>query len=132
MGHENKANLTLDLPVLLVDDEELVLQSVYMTLKSAGITNVEKCKDSREVIRMLKQKRYSLILLDILMPHINGVTLLPQIVEEQPGIKVIMLTAVVDIGIAVECIHTGAADYLQKPVEASVLIEKVNHVLRSE
>jgi DNA-binding NtrC family response regulator len=116
-------------PVLLVDDEEHFLNSMNITLKSEGITNVEKCQDSREVIPLLKKKRYSLILLDILMPHIRGNALLPQILEEQPGVKVIMLTAVNEVETAVQCMSAGAVDYLVKPVEKSELIEKVKNNL---
>jgi FixJ family two-component response regulator len=118
-------------PVLLVDDEEPFLNSIYMTLKSEGITNVERCKDSQEVIPLLKEKRFSLILLDILMPHIRGDVLLPQILEEQPDVKVIMITAVNEIETAVECMSAGAVDYLVKPVEKSQLIEKVKKILHS-
>jgi len=117
-------------PILLVDDEENFLNSLYMTFRSEGISQVERCKDSREVIPMLKQKTYSLIFLDILMPYIRGDKLLPQILEEQPDVKVIMLTAVHEVEIAVKCVDSGAKDYLVKPVEKAALLEKVMNVLK--
>jgi len=116
-------------PVLLVDDEEHFLNGIYMTLKSEGFNDVVRCKDSREVIPLLKKKRYSLILLDILMPHVRGDALLSKILEEQPGVKVIMVTAVNNVETAVDCMSEGAADYLLKPVEKSELIEKVKKAL---
>ncbi len=126
------SNLTVfsEEPILLVDDTDEYLQSVYMTLKSEGFTQVKKCLDSREVIAILKQKRYSLVILDILMPYIRGDELLPQILDEQPDIKVIMLTAIHEVKIAVECMHVGVVDYLVKPVEKDVLIKKIMSLLK--
>ncbi|MGD2091418.1 MAG: response regulator [Candidatus Aminicenantes bacterium] len=120
-----------ELPILLVDDEESFLVSLRATLRVDGITNVECCQDSRDVIPLLAQKKFSLIILDILMPHTRGDALLPQILEEQPDVKVIMLTAVNEVETAVECMSVGAMDYLVKPVEKSELIEKVKKILHS-
>lgn len=128
---EHGETMFFNYPVLLVDDEEPFLNSLYMTLKSEGITDVERCKDSREVIPLLKKKRYSLVLLDILMPRTQGDALLPQILEEQPGVKVIMLTAVNEVDIAVKCMAEGAIDYLVKPVEKSELIQRIKKILNS-
>lgn len=125
----NEEKVFSDYPILLVDDEEHFLHSMFMTLKSAGISNVEKCQDSRKVISLLKEKRFSLILLDILMPYLQGDELLPQILEEQPDVKVIMLTAVKEVETAVECLSIGAFDYLVKPIKSSELIEKVKNAL---
>jgi DNA-binding NtrC family response regulator len=63
------------------------------------------------------------------MPHIQGDALLPQILDEQPGIKVIMLTTVNEIETAVKCMADGTVDYLVKTVEVSELIEKVKTIL---
>lgn len=117
-------------PILLVDDDADILHSFYMTLKAEGINNVEKCLDSREVMVRLRQKRYSMVLLDILMPYLPGDVLLPQILKEYPDIKILMLTAVDVVKIAVECVHVGAKDYLQKPVEENVLIKRILNILK--
>lgn len=124
---EQKEKFFFNVPILLVDDEEHFLNAMYMTLTSEKFINVDRCNDSREVIPLLKKKWYSLILLDILMPHIRGDVLLSQILEEQPGVKVIMVTAIDDVKIAVKC--NGASDYLVKPVENFELIEKVKEIL---
>ena len=79
-------------PVLLVDDEDQFLQSGSFSLRTSGISNVEKCNDSRKVLSMLHEKHYSVIILDLMMPHINGDDLLPEIAMEFPGIPIIMHT----------------------------------------
>lgn len=117
------------LTVLLVDDKEDFLNSMKVTLKQNGITNVECCQDSRNVMPLLKKKKFSLILLDILMPGKRGDELLPEIVEECPEIPVIMLTALDNVKTAFECIKKGAFDYLLKSFETPDLIKKIQHIL---
>ena len=71
-------------PILLVDDEEHFLSTAELILNSNRITNVEICKDSSKVLALLKQREYSLVVLDINMPKISGKELLPIILENFP------------------------------------------------
>jgi DNA-binding NtrC family response regulator len=118
------------LPLLIVDDEQDFLKSLRFVLKTNGITNLECCQDSREVIPRLKKKKFSVILLDLLMPlHISGEELLPEIVEQYPEIPVIIITAHADIEKARDCMKKGAFDYLMKPFETKELLRKINDAL---
>jgi len=98
--------------VLLVDDEEQMLAAEEIALASEGITNVAQCRDSREALGLLAAREYSAVLLDITMPHLPGSQLLPRIVEEHPGVPVLMLTGVNEVDTAVRCMKDGAFDYL--------------------
>lgn len=113
-------------PILIVDDEEDFHKSINFRLRSEGITNFECCQDSREVLPRLDQKKYSLILLDLFMPHISGEELLPKIFEKIQKIPVIVITAHKDIDKAVECMSQGAIDYLVKPFDTPRLLEKIS------
>lgn len=110
-----------ELPVLLVDDEEAILSSMYKVLTKEGIGNILTCRDSREVLPLLEQIEVETILLDLAMPHLSGDALLRQIHELYPQIPVIIVTASDDIGMAVRCMKEGAFDYMVKPVEPSRL-----------
>ena len=66
-------------PILLVDDEIEMLKSFELTLRSAGIKNILKCHDSREVMPLLSGQEIEVILLDLTMPFISGDELLPLI-----------------------------------------------------
>jgi PAS domain S-box-containing protein len=116
-------------PVLIVDDEEQFLQSASFSLRSSGVNNVAKCQDSREVIALLAKQKYSAILLDILMPHLTGRELLPEIMKNYPGIPVIMLTALTEVEIAVECMKNGAFDYMVKPVDKTRLVTSIKKAI---
>lgn len=116
-------------PVLIVDDDKNFLNSVETTLLTNGITNVECCEDSREVMALLKNKKFSLVFLDLSMPNLSGEELLPQIIEEYPEIKVIILTGIIDVETAVACMKQGAADFVMKPIDTPRLIETIRNNL---
>jgi len=116
-------------PILLVDDEEHFLLSAELTISSNGIKNVETCNDSRNVLKLLSNKDYSVVVLDINMPHISGAELLPQIVKKHPQIPVIVLTAVNNVENAVQSMKDGAFDYVVKPVDDTRLLATIKRGL---
>lgn len=97
---------------MIVDDEESELESFETVLKLGGITNTIKCMDSREVLPILSNKKIECILLDIIMPHISGKELLPELQEKFPEIPVIIITGVDEVETAVECMKKGAWHYM--------------------
>jgi DNA-binding NtrC family response regulator len=117
-------------PVIIVDDEEHFLLSVVVTLSSNGINNVKECQDSREVMGLLSEQDYSVMLLDLSMPHKSGVDLLPTITQEYPNMPVIMVTAVNEVETAVECMKLGAFDYLVKPVDEARLVTTLKRAIK--
>jgi DNA-binding NtrC family response regulator len=109
-------------PVLIVDDEDHFLLSVELALSAEGINNIHTCNDSRKVHKLLKENSFSLIMLDINMPNISGLDLLPQIVDSYPEIPVVIISAIKDVDRAVECMKMGAFDYILKPVDENRLV----------
>ncbi len=105
------------LPILLVDDEEDILLSYSLMLRTAGLENIVTIKDSREVLPFLLRQEAAVIVLDLIMPHIHGRELLGSIKLEYPHIPVIIMTATGELEPAIECMKAGAMDYLIKPVE---------------
>ena len=112
-------------PVLIVDDEENALESFEITLNSCGMENIVTCKDSREVLPLLKSQEFEIILLDLTMPYIAGEELLPLIVQDYPGTPVIIITGDIEVETAVRCMQVGAFDYMVKPVEEKRLISGI-------
>lgn len=112
-------------PVLVVDDEEIILFASSLILKSEGFENVLTLKDGREVMPLLKKQEVSAIVLDLYMPDISGLDLLKEITYEYPDIPVLVATAANDIDTAVECMKSGAFDYLLKPVHKNRLVASI-------
>ncbi|MCP5107898.1 MAG: sigma-54-dependent Fis family transcriptional regulator [bacterium] len=116
-------------PVLIVDDEENALESFEITLNSCGIENIVTCQDSREVLALLKSRKFEIILLDLTMPYITGEELLPLIIQDYPEIPVIIITGDIEVETAVKCMQVGAFDYTVKPVEEKRLISGVKRAI---
>ena len=117
------------LPVLLVDDEPQFLFSASLSLNSEGIDNVIQCQESRDVMSILSEGDYSVVVLDMLMPHLSGWDLLPTIVRDFPDIPVIIITAVNEVKTAVDCMKEGTFDYLVKPVDKVRLVTTVRRAI---
>lgn len=117
--------------VLLVDDEPAWLRSLRLTLeRSAGITNIITCQDSRTVMELLEQHEIGLVLLDLTMPHLSGEQLIGVIAERHPGIEVIVISGMNQIESAVTCIKKGAFDYFVKTEEEDRLVSGVLRAIR--
>ncbi len=117
--------------VLLVDDEPAWLRSLRLTLeRSAGITNIITCQDSRMVMELLEQHEIGLVLLDLTMPHLSGDQLIGMIAERHPEIAVIVISGMNQIESAVNCIKQGAFDYFVKTVEEDRLVSGVLRAIR--
>jgi DNA-binding NtrC family response regulator len=115
--------------ILVVDDEEAVLNGVRRTLRAEGFENVLMCRDPRDVEPLLDAEPVSLILLDLMMPHITGRELLERIAASHPEIPVIVVTAEQDVRTAVACIKSGAYDYLLKPAAGAELVAVIERAL---
>ena len=116
-------------PVLIVDDEKHVLDTLSNTLKSNRINNVIGCQDSRQVMEILSRQEIEVLLLDLTMPHISGQELLSIIRQEYPEISVIIITGATEVCTAVECMKMGVFDYLVKVVESRKLVATVSRAI---
>ncbi len=106
------------LTVVLVDDEEEVLFSSSVLLEAHGIVPVVTVQDGRDLLPYLAENpQVAVIVLDLFMPHVSGVDLLPEIVRRHPETPVVVMTASQEVETAVACMKEGAFDYLVKPVE---------------
>src|SRR3979490_2503219 len=107
--------------ILLVDDEPGMLRYIK-TLLEVEDHKVETASTGEEALeRVQKGLRPDLVLLDLLMPGIDGLQTLEQLRQLQPGVKVVMLSCVSDTRKVVQAIRLGAHDYLTKPFQKSEL-----------
>jgi DNA-binding NtrC family response regulator len=118
-----------NVPVAIVDDEQDLLDATRWVLGSHGINPVNCLADGRELLPLLVRQPVGMVLLDLYMPGVGGLELLPRIVEQHPEIPVVVMTAAQDVDTAVACMREGAFDYLVKPVEESRLISAVRRAL---
>src|SRR5215831_5969954 len=102
--------------VLFVDDEDALRTLVQHNLSGEGFF-VETADDGDTAVAMMAKKKYDVILLDIRMPRMSGIDVLKHIKEKKINSRVIVLTGVDDLTIAVEAVKNGANDYITKPFD---------------
>ena len=116
--------------ILLVDDEEQILFSSELLLKSNGYTGVITLNDGARVLPTLETESVSLIVLDLCMPGISGQEILRQVNYGYPQIPVIVMTAIYELETAVACMKSGAFDYLTKPVRREEFLACIRRALQ--
>ena len=116
-------------PVLVVDDDEGLLLSIKATLVSSGLPEPALISDSRNVISLMRDHQYPLVLLDLMMPHLNGIEVLEKIKNEFPESECVIVSANDEVATAVKAMSLGASDYLVKPLNSEKLVALVNRSL---
>ena len=111
--------------VLIVDDEEIVCLSYLRSLTGAHC-NVEVAWNGVEALLALEQHRFDLVLLDLRMPGMDGMTVLKTIKQKWPETQVVVITGYPNIETAKEAVRLGAYGYLAKPVGPDEVINAAN------
>jgi putative nucleotidyltransferase with HDIG domain len=115
--------------VLVVDDEEPIRNALRKYLKQQQF-EVHAAGSAEEALQQLRLHKVALMLSDIRMPGTSGVDLVPQALEIEPDLAILMLTAVNDATSAALCMQRGAMDYLTKPIELADLGRAVQRALK--
>jgi adenylate cyclase len=116
-----------DPALLVVDDNEDNRYTLSLQLNAQGYHNIAIATNGHEALNVLHSKPFDLVLLDIMMPDLNGYEVLERIRSspELRNIPVIMISAIGEIDSVVRCIELGAEDYLPKPFEPTLLRARV-------
>jgi two-component system, OmpR family, alkaline phosphatase synthesis response regulator PhoP len=118
-------------PVLIVDDEKNIRLTVSQSLESIGL-DTDTAMNGEEALAKLKANDYSLILLDLKMPGMDGMQVLRRIREVRPEVRVIVITAYGTVESAVEAMKLGTVDFVQKPFASEEIRALVSRVLRRD
>lgn len=116
--------------ILVCDDDPLVAEAYRSMLEVGGYDRVVVVTDPRELVSAVSAESVSVLLLDLIMPHVSGRELLERLAGEHPQLPVIILTLEDRVDVAVECMKLGAYDYMTKPVEANRLLTSIAHALQ--
>jgi signal transduction histidine kinase len=115
--------------VLIVDDEKVILDLTAIILKNRGY-QIFTALNAREGLATIEAERPELVLLDYMMPDMDGLTALKEIRRRFPETYVIMFTGKGSEEIAVELMKAGASDYILKPFNNQDMVERIESVLK--
>lgn len=111
--------------VLLVDDEKQFLDALSQRLETRGL-KVNAVTNGEAAIEQAKDKNFDAIIVDLAMPGIDGIETLKRIKKDRPDLEIIILTGQATVKSGIEAMKLGAEDFLEKPVDLKVLLEKIS------
>jgi two-component system, OmpR family, response regulator len=117
--------------ILIVDDEPKIRSFIGRALAGAGYA-IELADTGAEGLRRALQLRYDLVILDLVMPDLDGRQVLRKLLAGRPEQAVIVLSCVADVAAKVDCLERGAQDYLTKPFSLAELLARVRVQLRGD
>jgi DNA-binding response OmpR family regulator len=115
--------------ILVIDDEPKIVSFVSRALAGDGFA-VDSAADGVRGLALAARERYDLVVLDLLLPGLDGVGVLHKLKSRRPQQQVIVLSAVSEVEAKVRCLDLGAADYLTKPFALAELLARVRSRLR--
>jgi putative nucleotidyltransferase with HDIG domain len=117
--------------ILVVDDEDLIREIICSVLNQAGFVCDPVNSGPAALTTLKSDDAYSVVVSDVVMDGMDGLTLLSQIRRDYPDIPVVMVTAVHDISVALAAMRNGAYDYLLKPFEREQLLASVRRAVEN-
>jgi len=115
--------------VLVADDEDPFRQTIVAWLSEEGF-DVEEAADGLEAIKRVQSRDFELALIDIKMPGANGLEVLRYIKKNSAETEVVMMSAMADVGMAVEAMKMGAREYLAKPLDMEQLVPMLRSIMK--
>ena len=111
--------------ILIVDDDEITREIVVQYLKDNEKLNILTAKNGESALKLIREKKIHIMLLDISMPDLNGIEVLKETKKLDPLIQIIMMTAFSTLDRVIESLMEGATDYLTKPFKSPDEVKKI-------
>ncbi len=118
-----------NIKILVCDDSILARKSMTAMLNSFGYENVTEVSNGEDAVKKYKEEHPDIVFLDIVMPVKDGITATKEIIEFNPEARIIVISSVGTQTHLREVIKAGAKDFIQKPVDADLLKQVLEHNL---
>lgn len=115
--------------ILLVEDEESLARGLEFNLAAEGYA-VALAADGRQALELFRSESFDLVILDVMLPYLDGFQVAEQMREREPQLPILMLTARKSAGDRIKGLLTGADDYLTKPFHLEELLLRIKGMLR--
>ena len=115
--------------MLVVDDDDALRNALVRFLSNQG-HSVSSASTGQQALDLVGEDGFDLMLLDIRMPGMSGIDVVPEALHQDPDLAILMLSALSDATSAAICMQRGAIDYLTKPIELNDLSKAIDRALR--
>ena len=130
LPHQNPMNKSFsDLTALVIDDEAYCRRFVGQVLRNALVARILEARDGREGVKLFREHQPGLVLLDINMPHMNGLETLAALRALSATVPIVMLTSTSEEMVVEECVGLGASFFIRKDVPAHQLSAALREAL---
>ncbi len=110
--------------VLLIDDEKEFVETLAERMKARGM-DVSTSTSPVDALKKAENESYDAIILDLMMPEMDGLETLAALKDKNPDLQIILLTGHATVEKGIEAMKMGAMDFLEKPIDLKVLSEKI-------
>ncbi|MBI2266832.1 MAG: response regulator [Armatimonadetes bacterium] len=115
--------------MLIVEDEEEVAKLLAVLLRIEGYQVLGPAANGKEGVFMYGRDKPDLVIMDLMMPEMDGITAMQKIFAMDPGARILVLTARSDMPTVMHALQLGAKSYVLKPFEGDLLYEKIREIL---
>ena len=122
----------MGIDVLIADDLKFIKLVLRELIEKAGFRVVGEASNGQEAVELYQNKRPDVVLMDITMPKMDGLTALKQILKLDPGAKVIMCSALGQQTLIVQALQLGAKDFIVKPFREERVVAAIKNILDIE
>jgi two-component system, NarL family, response regulator LiaR len=120
------------LRTIVADDDPLVRRLIRDTLQMDGVTVIAEASNGREAVELALFYRPDVVVMDYMMPELDGIEATRRIYDQDPGIRVVLLTGAADDALGLRGLRAGAAGFLSKDIELASLPRALRGALEGE
>jgi two-component system chemotaxis response regulator CheY len=124
--------VVMDKKILIVDDAPFMRRMIRDILEKNDFEVIGESEDGEVAVRMYNDLHPDLVIMDITMPKMDGITAVREIMKTDSNAKIIICSAIGQQPMVIESILAGAKDFIVKPFEAVRVVESINYVLENK
>ena len=118
--------------LLIVDDSNIIRRLLERSLQSPDFTEVRAAHNGRQAMEIFAEYRPDVVTMDITMPELDGLECVSRMSKLQPGVKILVISALGDRHTAVEAVKRGAESFLLKPITAEVVGTAISELFETD
>lgn len=118
----------MGLDIVIIDDAPFIREAIRTMAETWGMRVIGEAADGVEAMKLLENSEPDVVILDLIMPKKNGITVVKEILESKPHLKILACSTESQKEMALKAIDAGCKGFIGKPFEAKILLKKINEV----